>query len=87
MVVMLPRHWAYLKPACGVTARAYLGAYFPGAVTAIATMIALFVTSAIESLQGWTLIGVGVAVWALTCLFASLAFKAQIKSDLAKLRG
>lgn len=41
MILLLPRQWAHLGHACGVTARQYLAAYLPGTVAACAIALAL----------------------------------------------
>lgn len=87
MIVMLPRHWAYLEPACGVTPGAYLGAFMPGLLSAGVTGFVLGMLSVFLEPEGWMLIALASGLFAAIMGLSLPVFGRQFRADLARLRG
>lgn len=85
MVVMLPRHWFFLRQSCGMTATRYLNSMIPGALTSVAIGAALLVTEAAFDFGPLSSLAVSAAVClAVAAAATALAF-GSLKSDLRAL--
>lgn len=87
MVVMLPRHWAYLRPACGVTASMYLGALVPGLAGTSAVCVLMGVVPGVFAIEGGTVIVTSLGITLAVFLLVFLAWQQVLRRDLACLRG
>lgn len=86
MLVLFPRHWAYLAPACGVSLSAYFGALVPGLAAAAAVCAVLGPLPIFLGLTGWSLIAASVALTALLLGLTFVLWRSVLRADLACLK-
>lgn len=87
MVVQAPRHWTRLDAACGLGARAFLGALAPGLAAAAAVAATLGAAAWVAPLSGWAWLGLAAGLSALVFGLAALALFRTLRADVARLRG
>ena len=87
MAVMLPRHWTYLQPACGVTAGTYFGALMPGLASASAVGVILGLMPVFLELTGWIFIFASLGVLVAISILVFLIWRRTLSADFARLTG
>lgn len=87
MAAQAPLHWRALRRACGIGARAFLGALAPGLAAAGAAAAVLLAAKAIFAPGGWTWLFIATGLSGLVFAVAALSLRSSLRRDLRRLRG